>query len=54
MIGAEFWEMGGYAAFVWPAYGVSLGVLLVFAIVSYRRKKTLEKQASEISKKDKG
>lgn len=25
----EFWEMGGYAAYVWPAYGLAAAVLLV-------------------------
>ncbi|HEY6823771.1 MAG TPA: heme exporter protein CcmD [Steroidobacteraceae bacterium] len=24
-----FLDMGGYAAFVWPAYGVTLGVVLL-------------------------
>lgn len=25
---AEFWQMGGYARFVWPSYGLVLMVLL--------------------------
>jgi heme exporter protein D len=29
--------MGGYAAFVWPAYGVALAVLGGLAIQSWRR-----------------
>ncbi|HMK67078.1 MAG TPA: heme exporter protein CcmD [Stellaceae bacterium] len=32
----EFLEMGGYARFVWPAYGVAVLVLLVMALVSLR------------------
>jgi heme exporter protein D len=37
---AEFINMGGYAAFVWPAYAVALGVLIgnvVSARGSHRR-----------------
>jgi heme exporter protein CcmD len=25
----EFFDMGGYAAFVWPAYGVTLAVIVL-------------------------
>lgn len=25
---APFWQMGGYAAYVWPSYGLALVVLL--------------------------
>ena len=32
----EFFEMGGYAAFVWPAYGVTFAVI-VLNIVSARQ-----------------
>jgi heme exporter protein D len=35
-IGA-FLAMGGYAAFVWPAYGVALVVLGGLALFSWRR-----------------
>ncbi len=34
---AEFLEMGGYAAFVWPAYGVTLAVLSLLVIDSVGR-----------------
>ncbi|KAF0118868.1 MAG: hypothetical protein FD149_411 [Rhodospirillaceae bacterium] len=33
----DFWAMGGHGAFVWPAYGVGLGVLAVLAGVSVWR-----------------
>jgi heme exporter protein D len=33
---ADFFAMGGYAGFVWPAYGVTL-LILVIAIVSSLR-----------------
>jgi heme exporter protein D len=32
-----FLAMGGYAQFVWPAYGVALAVLGGFAVHSWRR-----------------
>jgi heme exporter protein D len=34
---ARFFAMGGYAAFVWPAYGVAFAVLGGLALVSWRR-----------------
>ena len=35
-IGA-FLAMGGYAGFVWPAYGVALAILGGLAVLSWRR-----------------
>jgi heme exporter protein D len=40
---AEFFAMGGYAGFVWPAYGVAalvLVALLVESLSSYRRRQS--------------
>lgn len=37
---AQFFAMGGYARFVWPAYGVAVIVLaglLVHSLIGYRR-----------------
>jgi heme exporter protein D len=34
---AAFLAMGGYAGFVWPAYGVALVVLTGLAVNSWRR-----------------
>jgi heme exporter protein D len=34
---AAFLAMGGYAGFVWPAYGVTLVVLVALAVDSWRR-----------------
>ena len=33
----EFFHMGGYAAYVWPAVGLTLLVLLGFVVVSVLR-----------------
>jgi heme exporter protein D len=32
---AQFLAMGGYARFVWPAYGIAVLVLVVMAVQSY-------------------
>jgi heme exporter protein CcmD len=31
-----FFDMGGYAAFVWPAYAVTLAVVVLNVIWAYR------------------
>jgi heme exporter protein D len=33
---AEFFHMGGYAAFIWPAYGLSAFVLTTLTVLSLR------------------
>lgn len=40
----EFLTMGGYAAYVWPAYGVVLVVMVVNAILPGHRQRVLLKQ----------
>jgi heme exporter protein D len=53
-IGA-FLTMGGYAGFVWPAYGVALAVLGGLAAFSWRRYResivTLERVQHDLGKK---
>ncbi len=43
---SEFLAMGGYAAYVWPSFGIALVVMLVVLLVSRRsfkaREETLE------------
>ena len=39
---ADFLAMGGYAGFVWPAYGVAALVLVAMAISSVRRTRIAE------------
>jgi heme exporter protein D len=31
-----FWAMGGYAAYVWPAYGISAAALAIAAWLTWR------------------
>ena len=41
---AEYFAMGGYAAYVWPAYGVAALVLIalaIFAVRGYRARQAL-------------
>ena len=40
----DFFEMGGYGAYVWPAYGVSALVLFGVALMIWRRGKALEQK----------
>jgi heme exporter protein D len=53
-IGA-FLAMGGYAGFVWPAYGVALVVLGGLALFSWRRYRessvTLERLQQDLRKR---
>ena len=38
----SYLDMGGYAAFVWPAIGVAVFVLVAMAVTSMRRLRTNE------------
>lgn len=39
----ELFVMGGYGAYVWPAYGVTFLVLSINVFVSLRQKKQVKK-----------
>jgi heme exporter protein D len=48
----EFFAMGGYAKYVWSAYGISLVVLIFTVVISKRllantRERVLRRQASQ-------
>lgn len=32
----HFLAMGGYGAFVWPAYGISFGAILIAVVLTFR------------------
>jgi heme exporter protein D len=38
-----FFDMGGYAAYVWPAYAVSIVALVALAFLSWRDMKRAER-----------
>jgi len=35
----EFFDMGGYAAFVWPAYGITALIMVILFVASWRAAK---------------
>ena len=47
-----FFEMGGDAAFVWPAYGVAALMLVAFAVLSWRRLRAAERALRRIAESD--
>ncbi|MCE9524143.1 MAG: heme exporter protein CcmD [Alphaproteobacteria bacterium] len=40
---STFFEMGGYAAYVWPAYGISILALLLLGMLSWRAMRRSER-----------
>lgn len=38
-----FFEMGGYAAYVWPAYGLAMLVVVGLLVLSVRRLRSAER-----------
>ena len=55
----DFWAMGGYAAYVWPAYGMAAAVMLWLLWRALRelreaqtRLKQLQSVASPVTEKD--
>ena len=42
----SFLSMGGYAAYVWPAYGVAVIVLAVLIVVSVRQLRANERESA--------
>ncbi len=47
----EFLNMGGYAFYVWSAYGISLVVLIINAVIPLRREKKIIHLLSERKKR---
>ncbi len=45
----EFLEMGGYAAYIWPAYGLTAGVLGLVAWFSLQNLKNMKKDFDRLS-----
>jgi len=51
---AAFFEMGGYAGFIWPAYGVAAVVLVGVFAVSRRALKTAETELAALDPRNDG
>jgi heme exporter protein D len=45
--------MGGYAAFIWPSYGIAAVLLVVLCLLSARRLQAGERALSQRSEGDK-
>jgi heme exporter protein D len=45
----RFLAMGGYAAYVWPAYGVALVVLIGMLLLRWRRLSAAERDADGVA-----
>lgn len=48
---AQFFSMGGYAAFVWPAYGVAAIVMLGILVETVRSLRARERELSALDQK---
>ena len=49
---ADFFSMGGYAAFVWPAYAVSAITLVCLAVFIGARARRARRRLAELEKRD--
>lgn len=45
---STFWDMGGYAAYVWPAYGLAVALFIGLAASSWRQVKQAEAKLSAL------
>ena len=52
MMNTGFFDMGGDAAFVWPAYGVAALMLVAFALLSWRRLRAAERALERVAESD--
>jgi heme exporter protein D len=44
----QFLAMGGYAAYVWPAYGISLAVLLAAVVWTVAAERRVRRRLAQI------
>ena len=51
---AAYLNMGGYAAFVWPGYGVAALAVIGMLVVSLRTLRIREREFSEMRKNRRG
>ena len=40
---SSFFDMGGYAAYIWPAYGISIVAITVLCVISWRWMRKVER-----------
>jgi heme exporter protein CcmD len=46
---ATWLDMGGYAIFVWPAYGIAAAALGLVAVLSVRRYRMAQRRLAQIT-----
>ena len=51
---SEYFAMGGYAAFIWPSYGVAALLLVALFLLSARRLQAAERALGERDAPDGG
>jgi heme exporter protein D len=44
----DFWAMGGYAAYVWPAYGLSVAVMVALSVAAWRNLRQKERELAQL------
>ena len=49
-----FFEMGGYAAYVWPAYGLAMVVVVGLLVLSVRRLRSAERMLTLLERARRG
>ncbi len=49
---SEFLNMGGYAHFIWPSYGVVAVVLVALLVISLRELKTAKRDLDALAPPD--
>lgn len=49
---AEFFAMGGYAAYIWPAYAIAAGVILALFVWSWRGLARAEKAEAALGPRE--
>ena len=52
MMVSDYFAMGGYAAFVWPSYGVAAVLLVVLFMLSARRLQAAERALDKTDSAD--
>jgi heme exporter protein D len=48
----SFIAMGGYAQYVWPAYGIAALVIVGFALATWRRLRAAEEALARVAEAD--
>lgn len=48
----EFLNMGGYAAYVWSSYGISLVVLILNILLLIRKEKEMIRKIKQLSQRE--